>query len=572
MSKHGNEKLFTVILEILTSTLFLYFSTFLIGLGLSQFLFQDKEDIKIYSPWIGIIQIGLISILFGFFDIGSVFSFWISALVGVLLYLIQYLFFRNRTPISHHFSLYTFSTVLLVVLFFMTPVLVKSKKMTSFTIGNNDLFDYCVTANFLQRKGLKNYLNSFGDSPASRNASIEERVISWQIPAPRWLAYYPLSSLSAILKTDVADLFSLYIIFLYALSLPILWKFSKSIAQLEGKFLFLGVVFAYFNPHIITILYHGFLPQVMGTALFLSFFSLFPAYINKEELGYSKGVALSLFAAGVLASYLEIFSFLIFIVVFYSFWIIGIKKYTWSLTIKKLALLFGVTLLLCPYQTKHFISIILFHAAEIGGGWRVTHGYYLLPFQLGFVFSNPAEPSQLLEWILNPILFILLYLGIKDLKEKEILLCMLIPFLISGAIAFNNDWNYRYFKNFTYLYYWAPLLITKGTDFYLSGKFFQRKLHRIISIFLFLIIFISILRTSLVLYSSIKSGQFIPEKQKLLSKLNKDPKVNSIFITGLNFWETMWAGYYLKDKNVLAPTTHPYLRNDIGPSKDSPLH
>ena len=552
-------------LEIIFFTLLFYFIFYFIGLGLSRLLFESETKIQIYSPWMGIVQTGLLSIFLGYLNVRSSVSFIISILLATIFF-IYTRYKKNSIVILPSFKLFPITCLLVLIL--TSPIILNSKKLTSFSIGNNDLFDYCVTSEYLKKTGLRNYLQDFGNPPSEKNTTIEERVVSWQIPAPRWLSYYPLSGISSLLKKDTADLFMLYTIFLFALSFPVLYNFAETSLQLEGQFRILAVAFSFFNLHLITILYHGFLPQVMGTALFLCFFSLFPDFFNEEKLKWKKGITLSLFAAGVLASYLEIFSFLIFIVFLYSIWKLFKKETAWNLCVKKLGLLAGLILILCPYQTIRFLSIIAFHAAEIGGGWRVTKHYYLFPFQTGFFLSKHPEPSLMIEWLLNPILLLFIYFGIKSVRDKKILISLSLPFILAGAIAYSKDWNYRYFKNFTYLYYWAPLLIIKGGTYLCNKNPLHKTFNGSVKTFLFFLILIGFIRSSMEIYSATKHAQFIPEDLKTLSQFKTTPSGSPLLLHGLDFWETLWAGYYLRNNSLLANSVHPYLRNDLLLDKD----
>ncbi|MBI1979893.1 MAG: hypothetical protein HYS58_03945 [Elusimicrobia bacterium] len=557
-------------LQVLFLTLFFYFLLYGLGWGLSCFLFEEKEKVRLYSPWIGIALSGIVSIACGLFGIGSELSFWISAVISAIFCFFGWHQSRKSLRVPSYFPgwLIPAFTLSLTVLL-MSPVILNRDKITSFTLGNNDLFDYCVTAQYLKKGGLRPYLKPFGQNPEWENATLSERVVSWQIPAPRWLSYYPLSFLSTLSGKEVPEIFSLYTLLLYALFLPILWLLAKEVLNLQGGFLWLGFLWTLVNPHILTIAYHGFLPQLAATGFFLCFFSLFPSFMKAETINWRKGIALSLFAGGVLASYLEIYSFLIFTVGLYSFWKLCRKEISWAAGIKKLGFVFALQGLLCPYPMMRFISILLFHSAQPGGGWRVTQHYYLIPFQLGLYFSRPPEPSFWLEWILNPILLFLTYLGIKRSKEPALAVTLIVPFLVAGAISFFEDWNYRYFKNFTYLYYWVPLLIVKGADTLISSESsLQKKIGKILIVWIMAGILLSASGTWSLIRNSVSPAQIVPEEMKVLNSIQSRKEINPIYFHDLNFWETLWASYFLREKNVLLSQVNPYLRNDTLPMDD----
>ncbi|GEM_PF-4089176 len=567
--------------KIILIAIVFYGLTYGLGLGLGRILLKERRELEFFFvPWIGIAQTGFILILFGFFGVGTNRSSWLAVFLSFFLFLVS---FRKCKPISNHLEklpIQLWKIILGIVLlttFLMAPVILKSKGVTSFTIGSNDIFDYALTARFLQEHGLRPYVKPFGEQPIWENATVAERVVSWQIPAPRWLSYYYLSFLSSILRMDTAQLFSIYMAFLYALFVPLIWLFAKRVVGLETSYLIFGFLFTLANPHIYYILFNTFLPQIVATGFFISFCIFFPQAAERESFEWREMILLSLLAAATLASYLEIFSFLIFVVVTYWIFLAATRSIGWTTMAKKLIFFIGVITFLCPYQASRFLPIVFWHSGMAGGGWPVTDRYYLFLFQLGGFLSSPHKPNPvlLLEWLINPLIFLLIVMGLLRSKFRAFLLILVIPFIASGLICYRHDWNYRFYKNFTYIYFWLPLVVAGGVATLQSwrdclAKKWRRVVAKVAVVLFISIGFLAVSKT----YEGMaiwiwKAAVPIPPEFRNLESVNKNPQIKTIFFSGLSFWESLWAAYHLCDKNVVMDHVNACLRNDAAHLSDS---
>lgn len=575
-----------LLLTIAFLALLFYAVTYGMGCGLSRILLKENKALEPFlTPWIGIAQTGLILILFGFLGVGTNRSSWAAVFLSLIFLIVS---LRKRDPDSgdiekldvQHWKIIL--GIVFLTTFLMAPVIIKSKAIkglvrheaplsavTSFTIGNNDIIDYTLTARLLQEHGLWPYVKPFGEQPAWKNATAAERVASWQIPAPRWLSYYYLSFLSSLTQMDTAQLFSLYTIFLYALFVPLIWLFARRVAGLENPYLILGFLFALANPHIYYILFNAFLPQIAATGFFISFCVVFPQISKRESFDLREMTLISLLAAATLASYLEVFSFLIFTAVVYWAFLAATRAISWTTLSKKLIFFLGTIALLCPYQASRFLPVIFWHSGMAGGGWPVTERYYLFLFQLGGFLSHPHKPnpSLILERIIDPLIFILIVLGLRRAKFRHYLLIMALPFVVSGLIAYRHDWNYRFYKNFTYLYFWLPLIAASGMAALHgwqdgSAEKWKRAVAKCAGA---LFIFIGLLAASktcegMAIWTW--KAALAPPELRNLESVNKNPQIKIVFLSGLSFSESLWAAYHLSDKNVVMNHVNGYLRND----------
>jgi hypothetical protein len=556
-----------------------YALTCALGFGLTRLLLPGRRDLWIfYMPWVGIAQTDLLLILFGMLDIGTKQSYWVALGLSAVLLAMSQKRFRSSTENS------AVKTppwavalgVLAITVVLMVPVLSKSAKMTSFTIGNNDLFDYTATAQYLQGTGLKKYLRDFGQQPEWEDATGIDRVVSWQIPAPRWLSYYYLAFLGSLYHKDTADLFSLYLSLLLAAAIPVIWLVGLQTLGLSGKWLWLGFGLALVNPHILYVLFHTFLPQICATGFFICFLSLFPDYVNEKDSGWGKTALLGLFASATLGSYLELYTFLFFIGTVYPGWLAVVRRISWRQALEKWGGVFGMVILLCPYQSYRMFSIVFWHAGMHGGGWDITNRYYLFLFQLGGFWSHAHQmkPSVLMERLLAPLLFFLIARGMLHEKHRHFSWIVLFPFLLSGYISFKHDWNYRYYKGFTYFYFYVPLLVACGAQS-MSGWLRERKpfwkpvLAGLSGLLLLVTGATAAVKTFQSLKLSADTPFLVPLELKALKTADADPSFKRVYFQNLPSWDAMWAAYYLSQKNPVISYPVIYLRNDLSTLRES---
>ncbi|MBI1979895.1 MAG: hypothetical protein HYS58_03955 [Elusimicrobia bacterium] len=177
-----------------------------------------------------------------------------------------------------------------------------------------------------------------------------------------------------------------------------------------------------------------------------------------------------------------------------------------------------------------------------------------MPFQLGVYFTHPnAQPNKILEILLTPLVLGLVWLGIQSCGRRGYLLCMVLPFLISGVLAFYRDYNYAYFKNFTYLYYWIPICFGLGI-FWIIGRMKTRWKSiagwGVLLMALF-ILFQSAANTFNRVSHSVRSSMLVKKNLMRMEEPARNPEINDLFISNdLSYWETLWAAYYFRDRNI----------------------
>ena len=545
-----------ILFQIILFTFFIYVTTTCLGIGIIGFVFKgkcfNKADLFV-APWLGFLTIGIISLWFSFFGFGTE----IATIFIVALGLSFWFYFKKI--LNYPALLLIGSLIVLGTLSFSIPLILNADRLTTITAGNHDAYPYALTAEVLKKEGILPYIKAYQSPhpiPINYTKEVTSQLLTQIGFNPRLMSVYNLSFFSILFNIESSELFSLFNTVTFVMILPLLYYFIYETLQLKGWVQWSAFLFCLMNPHILYILYHDFLPQIMGTGFLILFISYLPQILENKSVHWTRSsLSLALLTVGVLLSYLDfipalaLISFLTLIFKCYKKEMEG--RVATKIVISSIVLI----ILLAPYHGFQFFSY-LWDAQLSGGakyGWDVTKRYYLFLLPLGSYFTHPApQPTLFLEWILAPLLFYLIYLGIKKSARGTYFLFIIIPFILSGTLSFLKDYNYAYFKNFTYIYYWLPIAVIQGLGF-LCKIMKNKGLKQIVfTRITFTIIFLIFLQ------ATIKAGErmsyvsrncnVITTSLSSLKKIEDKTEMNPIIIDEtLSFWETLWALYYLKD-------------------------
>ncbi len=539
----------------------MYGTLLFLGWGLTKLLLPDSKHGIGYAPWVGIAQTGLILVLLAWTGLKVQQIFYIPLIFSAALALRSALLAigKMKTRFSSR-STVLISVTLLAGFILALPSVDKNKYITSFTLGNNDILDYTLTAEYLKDHNFKPFVKPFGESPDHSDASVGERIASWQIPSTRWLGIFFLSFLSSLYRVDSSVLFSPFLCLLVALIIPLLSILASDTLKLSGIGL-LGLLLAVINPHIPFIAYHAFLPQILSTGFLIGYLTLLGPFARNPARSIKETLFISIWTAALVTAYLELFTFVIILTTLYFIALAVIRQITVAQALAQFGRWLLLSAFLAPYQAFMFFPIIIFHSGWSGGGWDISEKYYLFMTQLGVYKFDPQWiiPFPFLEWIGNIVILALILVGIRFSSEPWLMLAMVAPFILSGFTSYSGNWNYRYFKNLTYVYFW-PSLVIGSALMRIKGM----KIWNYCAV-LFLAGLISMAGMNAVkrLRITMAGALRIPQELTALRRLNNDRELKTIFAPGLDFQESLWVGYFLMDKNLILDFNNPYLRNDV---------
>ncbi len=545
--------------------------TYLLGWGTTRLLLPERlrHWTVAFSPWIGIVQTSMLLTPFGVLGIGIEAVYWVPLSVGALVFAIAWsrVGICDRSTVRQAIS--AVGSVLVVVILLLGPAIRRADGLNTFSLGNRDPFTYVLASGWIKAQGI----------------FLEPPGVDWHATAyynlflsldynPRWASVLYLSFLSSVFELDPVRLFSLLLFLAFALQFPLVWVLGREILGLAGWGLTLGFLLAVLNPNPIYTAFHGFLPQAVGTGFFIGFLLVLPFYLEAKRFEWREGLLLLLFGTGILTSYLELVPFAVLIFAAYTVWT-GTRQGAWPQRLGRFVVVVGVVAVVNSFQTIRMFRYLLWHVMAVSpegdfrGGWPMPGSYATLGGLLHF--QTPAL------WLMLVLaLGTLAVWGIAaDQPRRAFVLLIAVPFVVAGVVAFQADYSFAFFKDVTYVYYWLPLVIGQGVAAaapWDRSRTIRSGRVRLLGRVLVLAVVIAVGKEAVTtndLREAFASRAFgVPLELAGLDAANRDPRINDIFITGLDPWESHWAIYYLRDKRIGMTGKDIYVNNKRGFSDD----
>lgn len=565
-------------------SLFFFFLVHFLGFGAARLLVPEDEpdSALLLSPWLGIAITGIFLSYAALGGPGIRASFWIPLIFSVLL---AGAAFRLR-PLPASAIREILVPALIWFLFgavtFGAPLILKSgKDQTFITIGNNDAFSYVTaTQRFLEGSARK-VISSFdphtsvayrfraqGGAAAfeddrkpekSGTPSSANNTITQIADNPRWFPLEFLGFFSTVSRREPEKIFAAVTLWTLLLMTPLLFFFVKKALRLEFSLAWLGLFWCAFNPHILFIAYHGFLPQIMGTAFFIGVLALLPDFVEEPEWNWRSLLLISLMGSGIFASYFELIPYLGMTVGLYCLYALAARKTSFLRLSGRMVLWLVLWVAFCPYQAQRS-GFLVYHTGGIRSGWDVTTSFFLFAFPMGLykLYAHLLRPVAALEWIFSPIFLFLIVQGFLHLKRRAYFLALSAPFVLVGVFAFATDYNYAYYKNVTFNYFLLPLVIGCGVLSFASSLsaparwFWSRsgRVKAVLALILAVPFAYPAYSCAMLARYALLHGYYLPAELAQLQKFNKDPDVDHIFIDNLGVSDFLWSIYYLRDKRV----------------------
>jgi hypothetical protein len=539
---------------------------YVLGWGATRLLLPPplRRRAGIFAPWIGMVQTTLILAAFGAFGI-DVGRSWVAAVAaGLALLAAAWLRQRRRgDPGALAPAVVPILGVVVVVGVLLAPAVDRTGRLNTFTLANNDPFSYVLSAQWVREHGL------FPLPKGPRWHATADNNVDIQLGYnPRWLPIFELSFLSAVLHVDPTRLFSLLQTIALALQFCLVWAFGRHVLGLGGLGLAAGMAFAVLNPYALYIALQGFMPQVMGTGFLLAMCVVLAPYLEAPGRPWREGALVVIFGTGIVTSYLELIPFALFVLAAYTGWTAWQRGEAVN-RITRAALAVAAIAALNPFHLTRIADFLWSHviAIESGGamrsGWPMPDSYV----EVGGLLS---ARSPVWWWlVLLVALATLAAYGLRRVERPVFALLIAVPSMGAAVIAYRTDYSYAFFKSSTYVYFWLPLLVGAGLPALLAWRPSRTAVRWLVTVPI-LVAVVSILTLEY------NAGQRwrkhftsrhvarVPLELGQLERFNRDAQVNDVFISGLNFWESLWAVYYLRDKRIGMSVSNGYVHNEAG--------
>ena len=540
--------------------------TWLLGLGLTQLVLPDRfrPYAAVFAPWVGMVQTSLVLSAFGAFGVGVDRAWPVAALAGIatLLLAASRGQLRLEAPARRR-TLATLALVAVVVALLLIPTVQRARPLTTFTIGNNDPFSYVVSAQWVKAHGLFPLPRvNPGRATADTNVDLQ---LGYN---PRWLPVMHLAFLSALLRVDPVHLFPLVQTLALALQFALVWVLARRGFGLDGLAARVGVVLAALNPYALYIALQGFMPQVLGTGFLLAFLALLPATLEAQRIPPRNLAALALMGTGILTSYLELVPFALLVFGGYAGWT-ALVHGGWARRLGAIGSVTAAVALLSPYHVLRIVDFLWSHVMAVApdsafrSGWPMPGSYG----EMGGLLTVQALAS----WVtLGAGLVVLALTGLLARWPRRVfVLLTAAPFLAVALVASRVDYSYAVFKSLTYIYFWLPLVVGHGLAVvvrWARGPAAGGRRRALAALLLLAagVVAVTEVHAMTQLRRPLASRHLtrVPTDLAVLEAVNRDPEINDIFLSGLGFWESLWAIYYLRDKRIGMASSNGYVHNE----------
>ena len=537
---------------------------YLLGWGLTALLLPDRFRgyEAWFAPWIGMAQTALVLMAFGSLGTGVRRSWPAAILVAAILLAAAAARGGLRIDGGARVVLPPIGLVFVIASLVLVPLFTRWDGLNTFTLGNNDPFTYVLSAAWFREHGLLSFPRGpLWHATADNNLLIQD---------PRWLPMLHLSFFSSMLRVDPARLFTSIQTLGFALQLPLVWLLGQRVFGLAGVGLGAGFLLALLNPYPYYIAFHGFMPQVFGTGFFFSFLIVLPAFLEDQRFNLRDAMLLTLLGAGLFASYLELAPFAAFVLAAYAV-CTAIRQGSWLHRLGRAVLVAGGVAALSPLQLGRIVGLLRSHLEALSPegtsrtGWPMEGSYTKMG---GLLNVNVAAPRLAIFVALAT----LTVLGLAALRSRRLLVLVIAaPFLAAAVAAYRADYSYAFFKSWTYIYFWLPLVIGQGIATVAGwcrsaslGRLARSGLAGLLILVTVTVIGSEAWATNRLRARFSSRGQRIPLELATLEPLNRDPAINDIFLSGLDYWESLWAVYYLRDKRIGMTSFNGYVRNETG--------
>jgi len=542
--------------EIITYLILSLLLIFFLSYGISR-LFLSKyfnKDYIFLSSWFLFI---FIIIVFTLLSLAGL-SVFLSSLiiVPILAGISLYFLFRDKNKqIFDIEKIIVFSFVIISIVFNLSPLIKRDKILTTVSLGNNDVIEYTLSADYLKNKSI---LQSFKEDVVLSIDNLLHDGFRWG-PSINEAFFLNILNLEAYKYTYLFE------VILYSLMIPLVYVLFKILYKpsLFGGLLILTLTT--FNSNLLYMLYHNFFGLVIywGISLFLLIF-LFTKYgKNKKELYRIDllEVLIGITIAVLYFSYHEGALFVLFPLGLYFIYLFTKKNNSW----KYFKSIFRVGLISFFLGSISIINAIIFDFGQAFKGnpnqpigWQLFRDKYPFanPFEMmGFYSIHNFGPlPNFIAILLSFFVIYVLFIGFNKSKYKSFLAGFLIIdifFLLFFTFIRKNFFDYNRVVTYT-----LPIfLILFSIGF--AYIFEKKKYLKYIIVFLLLLSFFSGIMLNKRFITERLSVDLSIISLKEIKEINlKEPVyAGGAVDESIPLWDQIWIGYFVYPnvKNITIP-------------------
>lgn len=555
-----------ILFSIILVLLYIYF-----GLGITLLVFPKQiEKYSLYlSPFVGLSYIIYFSWIFIDSFHWGVNEFSKYLLIPPLIFLILAYYFKKSQLRNFLWPFKKVNLPILVIclIIFMgisSPYLAKNIMLDNvMTLGNNDIVEYATVSQYLM-------------TPVNFSSSdVVFQHFNYLIERNNFGAFISTAIPSSILNIDPYKLQNLVGYLFYIFWIPIFYLVSTEIFQYNKYVALVVTSIAGVSFHLLYILYHGFLGQIIGMGFFLSLFLailyLMQKNTDKNELLSFLPLTIFLFF-GLINTYVTLF--LLFIGPLILYLILCISFFRSRMHYLNCALFLGVSIFLSfiisPLQFVNRMSILTkFSTSAVGWDFPIItpdwlFGIFLYPSIVnGLHFWANGTPFIARVIISIPIIILIISSLVYLYKNDKKIFVLSLSFLVFGFSFYcylvlkelsSPTFTGEGYKAYKLITYFIPIILLSGFCYFrnfkigsikemFSSKFFAGAL-------LLALLCANIFSAGLIIDANYRLSTTINENIIDLQNISKFENITSVNVIEPPYWNQMWIYYFIFDKKI----------------------
>jgi len=523
-----------------------------------------------FSPFVGLSYLSYCSWFLVKYSSWGTNDYAMFLLIPPLFFLISAYYFKKSQvrEILWPFKKVNLPILIICLIIFMgisSPYIEKNISLNNvMTLGNNDIAEYATISKYL--------LNPVNFSSSDLVFQHFNNMITNTYFGAFISTAIPCSMLNIEpykLQNPVGYLF-------YIFCIPIIYLISRKIFQYNKYIALIVTSISGISFHLLYILYHGFLGQVIGMGFFLSLFFIIFYLIHKntnrnELLSYLPLITVLFY--GLTSTYITLFPLFFGSLIFYLILCILFfkpRRHYLNCTVF-LGVSIFLTFIISPFQFVNRMNVLT-KFTTISAGWNLPT---ITPDWLFGVFLYPSISDRLffgvngtpfIERMIISIPIILLVLSsivylYKNDKKLFLLVLSYFVFIFSFYCYFEfkelsspmfTGEGYKAYKLITYF---IPIIILSGLCYFRNfkigsineisrSKFFGGAI-------LLILLCANIFSAGLIIEANYRLSSTINDNIIDLQNNSEFENVTSVNVLEPPWWNQMWIYYFLFDKHIV---------------------
>jgi hypothetical protein len=533
------------------------------GLGFTLLILPEslRRYTLILAPWIGFCYVGLACwpVFYYGGQIGPKTAR--AVLIAPILCLVIELIRKRRADLGRTI-LYvpTLGALAVAAASFVTlsiPVFWNSGRLTTVSLGNNDIPTYAAVARYLS-EFTRHSMGGFVGQMAVGPNPFERVTKDYYFGSPALIAFE-----GKLLGLMPHQHTSLCVFLIFALGAAVVLLLLHDTFQLRVTPALFGVAFVAFHPMIQFIALEGFFAQVTGAGLALLIFWTNTKLFNRNSARFDKlrlWILLTLFTCGLLLNYSHMLLFVWFLVALYTIILAFLERSLHGIKICAATNILAVlaTALILPQRIGPFLDVFKTYAAA-EAGWFIV---WMAPvYVAGLMYENPPFLEAVSGWridlalsLVATLVFALaMFFAYRRGFRKIVAFGLACLAVYAGcfvlAIMGRTSGLLGGYKSFKLVSFFLPFFGAALVSLVAVLKSGHRRTDLAVKSIVVAALIPSYIMADKMMLRPARYLRVEPDYE-VLRGLERTESVKSINVLTDVFWPTMWTAYFLMHKKI----------------------